>query len=138
MNPNPPMYVLQTRHEHTILLETHFFNFAGRCCHNCVPLYRTLSSPQERSLPTDIESLGFLMVYMGYIFFAIWIFVHEHLRFTGQQEKGEAISLTPHYHFHSLHRYVDIRRAITPKSLPLPIASTWANTGNLCFPSASC
>ena len=33
-------------------------------------------------------------------FFSIWVFFHEHLQFTGQQGEGEAISLTPLYHFH--------------------------------------
>ena len=38
---------------------------------------------------------------------------------TGLQGKGEDISLTPHYHFHPLHRHLDISRAITTES---PIA----------------
>ena len=38
-------------------------------------------------------------------FFLIWVFFHEHSRFTGQQGKGEAISLSPLYHFHPFHRY---------------------------------
>ena len=41
-------------------------------------------------------------------FFSIWVFFHEHSQFTGQQGKGEAISLTPLYHFHPLHRHLDI------------------------------
>ena len=32
---------------------------------------------------------------------------HKHSQFTGQQEKGEAISLTLLYHFHSLHRHLE-------------------------------
>ena len=28
-------------------------------------------------------------------FFFLWVYFHEHSRFTGQQGKGEAISLTP-------------------------------------------
>ena len=35
-------------------------------------------------------------------------------------EEGEGISLTPHYHFHPLHRHLDISRAITAESSPLP------------------
>ena len=35
------------------------------------------------------------------------------------QGKGEGISLTPHYHFHPLHRQLDISRAITAESSPL-------------------
>ena len=45
-----------------------------------------------------------------------WVFFHEHSRFTWQQGKGEAISLKPPYHFHPLHRYLDISQAITTES----------------------
>ena len=54
-----------------------------------------------------------------------------------QQGKGEAISLSPLYHFHPLHRHLDISRAITAESSPLHIASSWTWTGNLWFLSAS-
>ena len=40
-------------------------------------------------------------------------------------EKGEGISLTPHYHFHPLHGHLDISRVITAKSLPLRIPGTF-------------
>ena len=43
-------------------------------------------------------------------FFSIRVFFHEHSRFKGQQGKREVISLTPLYHFHTLHRHLDIRR----------------------------
>ena len=46
-------------------------------------------------------------------FFSIAAFFHDHTRITGLQGKGERISLTPHYHFHPLHRHLDISRAIT-------------------------
>ena len=58
-----------------------------------------------------------------YIFFSMWVFLHEHSRITGLQGKGKGISLTPHYHFHPLHRNLDISRAITAESSPLHIAS---------------
>ena len=51
--------------------------------------------------------------------------------------EGEGISLTPHYHFHPLHRRLDISRAITAGSSPLHIASSRNWTRNLWFPSAS-
>ena len=70
-------------------------------------------------------------------FFSIWVFSHEHSRITGLQGKGEGISLTPHYHFHPLHRHLDISRAITAESSPLHIASSQTRTGSLRFPSAS-
>ena len=40
--------------------------------------------------------------------FSIGVFFHDHSRFTGLPGKGEGISLTPHYHFHPLHRHLDI------------------------------
>ena len=72
-----------------------------------------------------------------YFFFSIWVFFHEHSRFTGQQGKGEGIYLTPLYHFHPLHRHLDISRAITAESSPLRIAGSRTRTGNLWFPSAN-
>ena len=64
-------------------------------------------------------------------FFSIWVFFHDHSRITGLQGKGEGISLTPHYHFHPLHRHLDISRAITAESSPLHIASSRTRPGNL-------
>ena len=57
-------------------------------------------------------------------FFSIWVFFHKHSRFTGKQGKGEVISLIPLYHFHPLHRHLDINRAIIVESSPLQIASS--------------
>ena len=51
--------------------------------------------------------------------------------------EGEAISLTPHYHFHPLHRDIEISRAVPAESSPLHIASSRTRTGNLWFPSVS-
>ena len=70
-------------------------------------------------------------------FFSIWVFFHEHSLFTGQQGKGEGIFLTPLYHFHPLHRHLDISRAIAAGNPPLHIASIQTRTGNLWFPSDS-
>ena len=72
-----------------------------------------------------------------FFFFSIWVFFHEHSQFTGQQGKGEGIYLTPLYHFHPLHRHLDISRAITAESSPLHIAGSRTRTGNIWFPSAS-
>ena len=69
--------------------------------------------------------------------FSIWIFFHKYSQITGLQGKGEGISLTPHYHFHPLHRHLDISRVITPESSPLHIASSRDRAGNLWCPSAS-
>ena len=53
----------------------------------------------------------------------------------GTVGEGEGISLTPYYHFHPLHRHLDIRRAITAESSPLHIGSSRSRTGDLWFPS---
>ena len=45
-----------------------------------------------------------LFCHMFFYIFFMWVFFHEHSRITGLQGKGEGISLTPHYHFHTLHR----------------------------------
>ena len=79
--------------------------------------------------PRTIQQINF--------FFSIWVFFHKHSRITGLQGKGEGISLTPHYHFHPLHRQLDISRAITAESSPRHIASSRTRIGNLWFPSAS-
>ena len=63
-------------------------------------------------------------------FFSICVFFHSHSRITGLQGKGKGISLTPHYHFHPLHRHLDISRTITAESSPLYIASSRTRTGN--------
>ena len=59
-------------------------------------------------------------IYKVFFFFSIWVFFHEHSRFTGQQGKGEGIYLTPLYHFHPLHRHLDISRAITDHQATRP------------------
>ena len=38
--------------------------------------------------------------------------------FIGQKGKGDAISLTPLYHFHLLHRHLEVNQAITPDGSP--------------------
>ena len=70
-----------------------------------------------------------------FFFFSIWVFFHYHSRITGLQGKGEGNSLTPHYHFHPLHRHLDISRAIAAESSPLHVASRRTQTGNLWFPT---
>ena len=71
------------------------------------------------------------------ILFSILVFFHEHSRITGLQGKEEGISLTPHYHFHPLHKHLDISQAINAVSSSLHIASSRTRTRNLWFPSAS-
>ena len=66
-----------------------------------------------------LSSPCYLEKFMFFFFFSIGVFFHEHSRSTGQQGKGEGIYLTPLYHFHPLHRHLDISRAITADSSPL-------------------
>ena len=70
-------------------------------------------------------------------FFSTWVFFHNHSRITELQGKEKGISLTPHYHFHPLHRHLDISRAVTAESSFLHKGSSRTRTGNLWFPSAS-
>ena len=81
--------------------------------------------------------IGILDIFPYYFFFSIWVFSHDHSRITELQGKGGGISLTPHYHFHPLHRHLDISWAITAESSPLHIVSSRTRTGNLWFPSTS-
>ena len=71
------------------------------------------------------------------LFFSIWFFFHKHSRITGLQGKGEGIPLTPHYHFHLLHRHLDVSWAITAESPLLHIVSNWTWTRNLWLLSGS-
>ena len=84
-----------------------------------------------------LESLFNKVPVFFFFFFSIWVFFHEPSLFTGQQRKGEGISLTPLYHFHPLHRQLDISLAIVAERSPLHIASSRTRTGNIWFPSAS-
>ena len=68
---------------------------------------------------------------------SVFFFFHEHSRFTAQQGKGEGIYSTPLYHFHPLHRYLDISREVTAESSHLHIASSRTRTRILQFSSAS-
>ena len=76
------------------------------------------------------SSLFFLRDFI-FRFFSIWVFFHNHSRITGLQGKGEDISLTPHYHFYLLHRYLDVSRPINAESSPLHIGSSQTRAGNL-------
>ena len=87
----------------------------------------------------NIERLLYeaMTIQKRFFFFLSGFFFHEHSQITELQGKGEGISLTPHYHFHPLHRHLDISRAIAAESSPLRIASSRTRAGNLWFPRAS-
>ena len=121
--------------------------FSPKLISPVVSFSRIFSVHQEHVFSGTPESLLFIFftakcqarMYSLYFFFifSIWLFFHEHSRITGLQGKGKGISLTPYYHFHPLHRHLDISRAITAESSPLHIGSSRTRTGNLWFPSAS-
>ena len=96
---------------------------------------------QEALYQTYTKSL-FLHVGTHYslLFFSTWLFFHEYSRFTGQQVKrgdggkeGWSISLYPFYHFHPLHRHLDISWVIAAESSPLRIAGSRNRTWNLWY-----
>ena len=92
----------------------------------------------RRSSSTYTESL-FLhvarhnLIFVLFFCFSTWLFFHEYSRFTGQQVKGEAISLFPFHHLHPLHRHLDISWLVAVKSSPLRIAGSWNRTWNLWY-----
>ena len=77
-------------------------------------------------------------IYIYIYISSIWVLLHEHSWIRRLQGKGMGIPLTPHYHFHPLHRHLDISWAITAESSPLHIATSQTRTENLWFPRASC
>ena len=98
---------------------------------------------EEKKIIKDKRTESHFVVIFGFpecllaFFFPIWVFFHDHSQITGLQEKGEGISLTPHYCLHPLHRHLNIIWAITAENSPLYIGSSKTRTGNLWFPSAS-
>ena len=98
----------------------------------CEENYQWDNSKTEEVLTSSVnDSILRKVVSNGKDFFSLWVFFHEHSRLTGQQWKGEAISLTPFYQFHPLHRHLDISRAITAESSPLRIPSGRTRTRSL-------
>ena len=71
----------------------------------------------------EIKFAFWIHLFQRRFFFSIWVFFHNLSRIKGLQGKGEGISLTPHYHFHLLHRHLDISQVITAGSSPLHIAA---------------
>ena len=62
-----------------------------------------------------------------------WLFFHKYSWLTGQQVKGEVISLNPFYHFHPLHRHLDIGWVIAVGSSPVCIAGSCNQAWNLWY-----
>ena len=97
-------------------------------------LHLVFLAPREKLIKTR---LTFQVLLLSFYFFSIWVFFHKDSQFTGQQGEGEAITLTPLYHFHLLHRLLNITWAITADSSPLQIASSRTTTANFWFTNES-
>ena len=114
-----------------ILTFTYFFHFG------IILRYRWKTSPSILWSELKITSSWLLFVSNRFnhssIFSSIWNFFHEHWWIRKLQGKGEGIFLTPHYHFHSLHRHLGISRAITVESSPLRIAFSRIELGTFSF-----
>ena len=82
-------------------------------------LQKNVTTCPFRRVVNIIHNKSFFFFYLG--------FFHKHSRFTWQQRKGEGIYLTPLYHFHPLHRQLDIIKVITAESSSLHIASIVAD-----------
>ena len=77
----------------------------------------------------------FFRFFFVFFFFLIFYLSGFYLKYINDSK--ETVFLTPLYHFHPLHRRLDISQVITAESSPLHIASRCTRTGNLWFPSAS-
>ena len=51
-----------------------------------------------------------------FFFFYVGFLSRTFTKHRTAEKGGENISLTPHYHFHPLHRHLDVSRAITSES----------------------
>ena len=71
------------------------------------------------------NSLKALFVFCIF-FFSIWVFFQDHLWITELQGRRDGVYLTPLYLLHTLHRHLDISRAIIAGRSTLHWASTRA------------
>ena len=69
----------------------------------------------------DLSDVGLLM---ALIFFYLG-FISRALTTRSTAREGEAISLTPFYHFYPLDGHLDMSRAIAAESSPLSIEWSW-------------
>ena len=108
--------------EHIANLKKAFQDFLKGCrvekdCSEALAELAKQLDNKKKQLTNSNRTARLWIQFLEYIFFSsIWVFFHEHSRFKGQQGKGEAISVIPLYHFHPLHRHLDISWAITAES----------------------
>ena len=92
---------------------------------------RRASSTYTKSLFLHVVKNIFCFCFC--FFSSIWLVFHEYSRITGQQVKGEAISLNPFYQFHLLHRHLNISWVIAAESSALRIAGSRNRTWTLWY-----
>ena len=90
---------------------------------------RLSSCTQTKSLFLHAKDIIFFFCFVLFCFFYL-LFFHVYSRFTGQQVKGEATSFFFFYHFHPLHRHVDISWVNASENSPLCIDS-WQPESNV-------
>ena len=110
--------------------------------YNVVMNFKTYGTLILFLLHWGFHSAVLVWFFFGYLCFLARTFTDHKTSGEGGEDGrgrggGGCISLTPHYHFHPLHRHLDIRWAIIGERSPLHIASGRTRTGNLWLPSAS-
>ena len=81
------------------------------------------------SMPHDLIIAKMYISYLG--------FLSQTFTINRAAGKGGSIYLTPLYHYHPLHRHIDISQMITAERSPLHIASSGLEPWNLWLLSAS-
>ena len=101
------------------------------CCSLCFEsvCFTVFNSEKLFHRTTSIKFFFFFCFYFGFLSRTL-----TNHRTVGE---GEGISLSPRYHFHSLHRHLGISKKISAESPPLHISSSQTRTGNLWFPRSS-
>ena len=98
-----------------------------------------LKQTKNRQIVNAVEEkVNDWYVLQRFFFFFFYLdFLSRTFTIHRQQGKGEAVYLSPLYHFHPFHRHLDISGTIIAESSPLHIDSSRTRNKNLWFPSAS-
>ena len=84
------------------------------------PLFGKISKTQSPSYKEEVQTME-VFIYDSLVLVKDIPFFSIRIR---QQGKRETISLTPLYHFHPLHRHLDVSQAITADSSLLHVTSS--------------
>ena len=74
-------------------------------------------------IPRTLNQISIFFFYLDFL--SLLFTIHR------TAEEGKFNSLTPHYHFHRVHRHLDISWVSTTDSSPLDIVSSRTRTGSL-------